>query len=312
MSRTGRLFELLITLNTKYRFTAQELANEFSVSKRTILRDLQLLSEMGVPLFSSPGPNGGYTLIKKQKLPTISLTPEEATGLLLSYQLLEDGPFQQENISTLTKIRSNMSIEMLQKIEALQDRLAIDSPKRSFKNHYLKELFQASLDKKHLQIEYESRSGYSTRTIFPHGIVLANGLWYSPAFCYKRKRNVPFRVDRILSLKIQQDFSEPLPIDMTIQQWLNQTEAASKELTLRATLTKKGCKILDPHPIGEWIQVTSNGTGIIEEKFRESDIPFIGGLFLSLGAEILIKEPAELIQFVREKALEVVSQYSKI
>ncbi|MEH6892507.1 hypothetical protein V7024_23160 [Bacillus sp. JJ864] len=99
---------------------------------------------------------------------------------------------------------------------------------------------------------------------------------------------------------------------MSVTQWLNQTETSSKELTLRATLTKKGCKIIDPHPIGEWIQVTSNGTGVITEKFRESDIPFIGGLFLSLGAEILIEEPAELIQFVQEKALEVVNQYSKI
>ncbi|MFD3449964.1 helix-turn-helix transcriptional regulator [Microbacteriaceae bacterium 4G12] len=314
MSRTGRLFELLITLHTKHRFTVQELANEFSVSRRTMLRDLQQLSEMGVPLFSSPGPNGGYTLIREQKLPTISLTPEEATGLLLSYELLEqqDGPFKQENISTLTKIRSSMSIEMLQKIETLQDRLAIDSPKRSFKNHYLKELLQASLDKKPLQIEYESRSGYSIRTIFPYGLVLSNGLWYSPAFCYKRKRNVSFRVDRIISLKVQHDFSEPLPTDMTVTQWLNQTEALSKELTLRATLTKKGCKMLDPHPIGEWIQATSSGTGIIEEKCRESDIPFIGGLFLSLGTEIVIEEPAELIHFVREKALEVVSQYSNI
>lgn len=99
---------------------------------------------------------------------------------------------------------------------------------------------------------------------------------------------------------------------MTIPEWLNQTEATSKELTLRATLTKKGCKMLDPHPIGEWIQITSNGTGIIEEKCRESDIPFIGGLFLSLGVEILIEEPVELIQFVWGKALEVISQYSKI
>ncbi|MEI4832591.1 YafY family protein [Bacillus sp. FJAT-53711] len=314
MSKTGRLFELLITLNTKHRFTVQELANEFSVSRRTMLRDLQLLSEMGIPLFSSSGPNGGYTLIKEQKLPTISLTPEEATGLLLSYELLEqqDGPFKQENISTLTKIRSSMSIEMLQKIETLKNRLAIDSPQRSFKNPYLKDLLQASLDKEHVQIEYESRSGYSIRTIFPFGLFLSNGLWYTPAFCYKRKSNVPFRVDRIISLKVQQDFPEPIPVNMTVTQWLKQTEFLSKELTLQAKLTKKGCKILDPHPIGEWIQVTPNGTGVINEKIKESDIPFIGGLFLSLGAEILIERPPELIRFVREKALEVVSQYSEI
>lgn len=99
---------------------------------------------------------------------------------------------------------------------------------------------------------------------------------------------------------------------MTVTQWLKQTEILSKELTLQATLIKKGCKTLDPHPTGEWIQVNPNGTGVIKEKIKESDIPFIGGLFLSLGAEILIEKPPELIRFVREKALEVVSQYSEI
>ena len=46
MSRTARLLELLIRVQTKTRFTAQELAEEFGVSRRTILRDLRALSEI--------------------------------------------------------------------------------------------------------------------------------------------------------------------------------------------------------------------------------------------------------------------------
>ncbi|MGG2067484.1 WYL domain-containing protein [Bacillus sp. S14(2024)] len=70
-------------------------------------------------------------------------------------------------------------------------------------------------------------------------LFLSNGLWYTPAFCYKRKSNVPFRVDRIISLKVQQDFPEPIPVDMTVTQWLKQTDFLSKELTLPVKLTKK-------------------------------------------------------------------------
>ncbi|MDG1634594.1 helix-turn-helix transcriptional regulator [Bacillus mycoides] len=314
MSRSGRLLELLISLNTKHRFTVQELADEFSVSRRTMLRDLQLLSEMGVPLLSSPGPNGGYSLIRKQKLPPISLTAEEATGLLLSYELLEqhDGPFKYENMSTLTKIRATMSVEMLQKVEQLKARLAIASPRRSFKNLYLKDILQASLERKHVEIEYESRSGYSIRTIFPYGLFISNGLWYSLAFCYKRNNTVTFRVDRIVSLKVNQNFTESIPIDMTVEKWLKQPNNSTKEFILKARLTKFGCKILDPHPIGEWIQVNPDGTGVIEEKIKESDICFVGRMFLSLGAEIFIEEPVELIQFLQEEAFKVVNQYSKM
>ena len=56
LSRTARLLELLIRVQTKPRFTAAELAEEFGVSKRTMLRDLNALSAMGVPLRSTPGP----------------------------------------------------------------------------------------------------------------------------------------------------------------------------------------------------------------------------------------------------------------
>ena len=62
VSRTARLLELLVSVQTKPRFTAQELANEFGVSRRTMLRDLHALFGMGVPLRSTPGPGGGYSL----------------------------------------------------------------------------------------------------------------------------------------------------------------------------------------------------------------------------------------------------------
>jgi predicted DNA-binding transcriptional regulator YafY len=48
--RTARLLELLVRVQTKLRFTAQELAEEFRVSRHTMLRDLHALSGMGVPL----------------------------------------------------------------------------------------------------------------------------------------------------------------------------------------------------------------------------------------------------------------------
>jgi predicted DNA-binding transcriptional regulator YafY len=45
VSRTARLLELLVRVQTKPRFTAAELAEEFGVSRRTMLRDLGALSE---------------------------------------------------------------------------------------------------------------------------------------------------------------------------------------------------------------------------------------------------------------------------
>lgn len=57
MKRTDRLMAILIALQQKPE-TAQRLADKFEVTKRTILRDMQSLSEMGIPLYSMTGPSG--------------------------------------------------------------------------------------------------------------------------------------------------------------------------------------------------------------------------------------------------------------
>lgn len=72
MSKAERLIEMMITINAKRHFTVGELANEFSVSKRTVLRDLQALEQAGFPLYSEVGAAGGYHVLKERILPPIT------------------------------------------------------------------------------------------------------------------------------------------------------------------------------------------------------------------------------------------------
>ncbi|MFT0802845.1 HTH domain-containing protein [Bacillus swezeyi] len=58
----------MMTIHTKRRFTARELAAEFGVSYRSILRDLDELSALGVPVYSETGANGGYYLLNEPML----------------------------------------------------------------------------------------------------------------------------------------------------------------------------------------------------------------------------------------------------
>ncbi|MFC4598261.1 HTH domain-containing protein [Cohnella hongkongensis] len=67
MTKTKRLIDLMMVVYEKRRFTAEQLAEEFGVSYRTMLRYLQELSGMGVPLYSEPGRHGGYSLLNRSK-----------------------------------------------------------------------------------------------------------------------------------------------------------------------------------------------------------------------------------------------------
>lgn len=61
--RAGRLLNLLVLLQSGRRVTARELAERLEVSERTVLRDLDVLSGSGVPVYGVRGPGGGFQLL---------------------------------------------------------------------------------------------------------------------------------------------------------------------------------------------------------------------------------------------------------
>ncbi len=102
MNRTERLTAILLLLQEKgrqRRHTAEEIAARFEVSRRTILRDIQALCEMGVPVLAQEGVGGGYALPPEFTLPPLPLKLREAVLMLLSLNTLAslaDTPFAPE------------------------------------------------------------------------------------------------------------------------------------------------------------------------------------------------------------------------
>ena len=58
-----RLFEIIYILLDKKQSTATELANKFEVSTRTIYRDIETLSVVGIPIVMTKGKGGGISLM---------------------------------------------------------------------------------------------------------------------------------------------------------------------------------------------------------------------------------------------------------
>ena len=86
MNRIDRLFALLLTLEHRRRVRAQDLAEQFEVSKRTIYRDLSALGQMGIPIASLPGE--GFELVEGYYIPPLMFTENEAVAMILGSRLL--------------------------------------------------------------------------------------------------------------------------------------------------------------------------------------------------------------------------------
>jgi predicted DNA-binding transcriptional regulator YafY len=80
--------ELMVRVNELQKFTVDELAVEYGVSYRTMLRYLQELSVMGVPLYAEVGKYGGYSILKtKMSKPLITSKPSKETDQTYFYAL---------------------------------------------------------------------------------------------------------------------------------------------------------------------------------------------------------------------------------
>lgn len=82
--RAGRLLNLLLLLQNGGRVTAGELARRLQVSERTVLRDIEVLSGAGVPVYGVRGPGGGFELLDtfEQQVPSVPPGLGSAQGRL--------------------------------------------------------------------------------------------------------------------------------------------------------------------------------------------------------------------------------------
>jgi predicted DNA-binding transcriptional regulator YafY len=81
--RAARVLDMLLILQRSGRTTAHDLAETLEVSERTILRDVEALSEAGAPIFTARGSGGGIELLDGFRTHLTGLTAQEALCLFL-------------------------------------------------------------------------------------------------------------------------------------------------------------------------------------------------------------------------------------
>src|ERR1700734_1827339 len=106
MNKIERLTSEILLLQDRKR-SSEELAELLEVSKRTIIRDVQALCEMGIPVIARDGLHGGYSLPEAYTVQPLQLTWKEMLLLMMALSGLSkmsDAPFSAERNSLLTKI----------------------------------------------------------------------------------------------------------------------------------------------------------------------------------------------------------------
>ncbi|MDQ3448178.1 MAG: WYL domain-containing protein, partial [Chloroflexota bacterium] len=198
--RASRLVNLLLLLQTRGGMTAGQLAGQLEVSVRTVYRDVEALSQAGVPVYAERGPHGGVRLVDGYRTRLTGLNEDEAQALFLSGL---PGPAAELGLGTVVaaarlKVLAALPPELRARASRLTQRFHLDAPgwfRPAEPVPHLEALAAAVWEARRVSVAYRRPDQTVERPLEPLGIVLKAGIWYLVAAAEGQIRS--YRVSRV-------------------------------------------------------------------------------------------------------------------
>ncbi|WP_419881599.1 helix-turn-helix transcriptional regulator [Peribacillus sp. B-H-3] len=315
MNKTDRLLAIVLELQRKEVVRADDLAALFETSVRTIYRDIQALSEAGVPIIGAPGT--GYSLMEGYFLPPISFTVPEAVSLLIGTEFIEqqfDDDYRVRSQAARGKIEAILPERVRNETSRVSKtmRLLISDKqvKQSKEKEYLGKIRGAILDERKISFHYTKRltdsegNRSSVRTVAPYGLVLIQGLWMLVARCDLRQDIRHFRLSRMTELiNLGERFE--LPIHFNLRDY---TPQDNRHLLVRLQFIHDiadKVKESNYHYI-ENMEKHQDGLHVV---LRVRQLDELVQWVLGWGAAVIVLEPESFRNRIREEVQKMFKRY---
>ncbi len=300
MNKIERLTSEILLLQERKR-SSEELAELLEVSKRTIIRDVQALCEMGIPVIARDGLGGGYSLPQEYSVQPLQLTWKEMLLLMMALggiSKMSDAPFAAERNSLLAKIQTVLPDKHRERVEGLLDKVSLDVPDRPQRSPMLGQLVDMLDQGKWMTILYRSGGPAYSLHVKPVRILADRGFWYLRAISGGEERS--YRVDRI------QDVSECAPVESAEPLPYGH---ASHPL-IRVTLGPRGIQRLESDPHLFELVAGLEPPATVEFRCPPSELDWYSRFFGELGEEAVVSEPPELIERIKLRARRLLEIYN--
>ena len=207
--KVDRLVSIIMILLDKERIGAQELADMFEVSPRTIYRDVDTINMAGIPIRSTSGVGGGFEIMEKYKVDKKVFSTADLSAILMGLSSLSNMIRGDELVNALAKVKSFIPADRAKDIELQANQICIDlSPWMGNIGiqPYLEMIRAALQENRLLTFEYIAHQGNKTaRTVEPYQLVLKSSRWYVQGYCHQRNDYRLFRLSRISNLQMREE-----------------------------------------------------------------------------------------------------------
>lgn len=314
MNRTDRLQAILTHLQSKKIVKAQEIADRFDISLRTVYRDIRALEEAGIPIGAEAGI--GYFLDDSYSLPPIMFSTEEASAILIAGKLIPhtsdkkvDHAFQ----SALYKIKSVMNTDDKEVLEKLESSVKVFTGMAQIPQKdsiYLQDIQEALVQSKVLKLSYFShyKQEHSMRETEPVGLLFYAFNWHLIAYCRLRQDYRDFRLDRIRNLEVSNETYQR-KLDKSFDEYLAREREQYHYFEIEIKVEQKSAV---------WMHESKYWYGFVSEeedgdyrimKFLNPDLNGFAKWIMSTTEKVEIQSPPELKNILHKLIQQLYEKY---
>jgi len=309
MNRMERMTGILLLIQERGSegpYRAAELADHFEVSRRTILRDMDGLCQIGVPVVSRDGPGGGFFLPKDYSLTPLPLTVNESILMVFALSALDrlgDAPFAAARETLRAKLRSLVSARHAEDVGRTLGALSFDVPERATRAPFLDLLIESAETSAWLRVTYRSASRLSTQHLLPLHLSTSGGFWYCRAYSFEHGEERTYRVDRVIAAE-RADPPEPVRPKANV----DYTHESHPQICIR--LTAEGVeRVEQERHLGAAITREMEGGGVLRLRCPPSELRWYAEYVASLGRHAEAISPPELRDRVRGLGLDIAGRH---
>ncbi|WP_285399234.1 YafY family protein [Lysinibacillus sp. fls2-241-R2A-57] len=301
-----RLLTMTMILINRKKVTAQELADLFNVSVRTIYRDIETLSCAGVPVISQQGVNGGISLIDGYRVDKQVLTKDELTSLSIAIKSALTTYEDSHAEAVLEKLTSVADEKIKQSIDQLFIDLSPWGPNVIFKDQIT--LLKKAIEQAHcVSFTYSTTHGHITnRLLEPHTLVQKGKVWYVYGYCTWREDFRLFKISRMKNLKEEMTTFQRKEVNLSELPWDKEWHRPQNVVNLTLSFDSAITTLVEESFGAEHVDHESS---TIKISLPEDE--WLYGFLLSFGHRVKVLEPPHISEVVQKRAQEIVQLYKK-
>jgi len=307
--KIDRLISIIMILLDKNRIGAQELADMFEVSPRTIYRDIDTINIAGIPVRSTPGVDGGFEIMQQYKIDKKFFSATDLSAIMTGLSSVSNMIQGNDLANALAKIKSFIPADRAKDIELKSNQIYIDlSPWMGNRNiqPYIEMIKTALQQSKLLSFEYADRYGNKTaRTAEPYQLVLKSSHWYWQGYCHKRNDFRLFKLLRTSNLQIEKESFTP-QVYQTPELEFNDI-LATMQTKIKIRIHKSVMEKVLNHCTHEHFSPDGNEHFIVSFPFIENE--YFYSILFSFGNKCECLEPLHIRTEMKRRIRDIANVY---